>query len=139
MLCGFRRRVPPRGRPSSVSTCQAANMSALGHNRTLGQALEMSALPRKADMRLAVQKCPLSASSGHSQGERELTCHAVRRRSPKTETEPLPAISNWPIVSPSKAPDIASQISRVALTAPGTLTPTIRAAISTVSPQMSNW
>ena len=40
-------------------------MSALGHKQTLEQASEMSALPTKADMRLAVQKCPLSAKSGH--------------------------------------------------------------------------
>ena len=40
-------------------------MSALGHKQTLEQASEMSALPTKADMRLAIQKCPLSANSGH--------------------------------------------------------------------------
>ena len=40
-------------------------MSALGHKQTLEQASEMSALPTKADMRLAVQKCPLSANSRH--------------------------------------------------------------------------
>jgi hypothetical protein len=40
-------------------------MSAMGHKQTLEQASEMSALPTKADMRLAVQKCPLSARSGH--------------------------------------------------------------------------
>jgi hypothetical protein len=39
-------------------------MSALGHKQTLEQASEMSALPTKADMRLAVQKCPLCAMSG---------------------------------------------------------------------------
>ena len=50
MLCGFRRRVPPRGRPSSVSTCQAANMSALGHKRTLEHASGMSVSPPRADM-----------------------------------------------------------------------------------------
>ena len=38
-------------------------MSALGHKQTLEQASEMSALPTKADMCLAVQKCPLSATS----------------------------------------------------------------------------
>jgi hypothetical protein len=36
----------------------------MGHKQTLEQASEMSALPTKADMRLAVQKCPLSAKSG---------------------------------------------------------------------------
>ena len=40
--------------------------SAMGHKRTWEQASEMSALPTKADMQLAVQKCPLSAMSGHS-------------------------------------------------------------------------
>jgi len=46
-------------------------MSALGHKQTLEQASEMSALPTKADMRLAVQKCPLSAINRHSpRGER---------------------------------------------------------------------
>ena len=39
-------------------------MSALGHKQTLEQASEMSVLPAKADMRLAAQKCPLSAKSG---------------------------------------------------------------------------
>ena len=43
-------------------------MSALGHKRTLEQASEMSALPPKADMRLAIQKCPLSAINGHLRG-----------------------------------------------------------------------
>ena len=33
------------------------------HKQTLEQASEMSALPTKADMRLAVQKCPLSAKA----------------------------------------------------------------------------
>ena len=41
-------------------------MSALGHKQTLKQASAMSALPTKADMRLAVQKCPLSATNGHA-------------------------------------------------------------------------
>jgi hypothetical protein len=41
-------------------------MSAMGHKQTLEQASEMSALPTKADMRLAIQKCPLSAMNGHS-------------------------------------------------------------------------
>ena len=50
MLCGFRRRVPPRGRPSSVSTCQAANMSALGHKRTYPRVGGMSAHPSEADI-----------------------------------------------------------------------------------------
>ena len=36
-----------------------------GHKQTLEQASEMSALPTKADKRLAVQKCPLSAITGH--------------------------------------------------------------------------
>ena len=40
-------------------------MSAMGHKQTLEQASEMSALPTKADMRLAIQKCPLSARSRH--------------------------------------------------------------------------
>ena len=40
-------------------------MSTLGHKQTLEQASEMSALPTKADMRPAVQKCLLSAISGH--------------------------------------------------------------------------
>ena len=40
-------------------------MSALGHKQTLEQPWEMSALPTKADMRLAVQKCPLSANTGN--------------------------------------------------------------------------
>ena len=42
-----------------------ALMSAMGHKQTLEQASEMSALPTKADMRLAVQKCPLCAINGH--------------------------------------------------------------------------
>ena len=37
-------------------------MSALGHKQTLEQASEMSALLTKADMRIAIQKCPLSAN-----------------------------------------------------------------------------
>jgi hypothetical protein len=45
--------------------------SGMGHKQTLEQALEMSALPTKADMRLAVQKCPLSARSSHSCDERK--------------------------------------------------------------------
>jgi hypothetical protein len=40
-----------------------AGMSAKCHKQTLEQASEMSALPTKADMRLAIQKCPLSAKS----------------------------------------------------------------------------
>ena len=40
----------------------------LGHKQTLQQASEMSALPTKADMRLAIQKCLLSARSGHDDG-----------------------------------------------------------------------
>ena len=38
--------------------------SALGQEQTLEQASEMSAFLTKADMRLAVQKCSLSATSG---------------------------------------------------------------------------
>ena len=41
-------------------------MFALGHKQTLEQASEMSALPTKPDMRLAVQKCPLSAINRHA-------------------------------------------------------------------------
>jgi hypothetical protein len=41
-------------------------MSAMGHKQTLEQASETAALPTKADMRPAVQKCPLSARSGHA-------------------------------------------------------------------------
>jgi hypothetical protein len=49
---------------AKVSATACANaMSALGHKQTLEQASEMSALPTKADMRLAIQKCPLSAKS----------------------------------------------------------------------------
>ena len=40
--------------------------SALGHKQALEHASEMSALPTKADMRLGVQKSPLSAKSRHS-------------------------------------------------------------------------
>ena len=43
----------------------AGAMPALGHKQTLEQASEMSALPTKADMHVAIQKCPLSARSRH--------------------------------------------------------------------------
>jgi hypothetical protein len=39
-------------------------MSALGQKRTLFAVSLMSALPLKADMHLAVQKCPFSAING---------------------------------------------------------------------------
>ena len=40
-------------------------MSALGQKQTSRHVRDMSALPTKADMRLAVQKCPLSANNRH--------------------------------------------------------------------------
>jgi len=42
-------------------------MSAMGQKLMLEQASEMSGLPTKAEMRLAIQKCPLSARSGHAE------------------------------------------------------------------------
>ena len=60
-------------------------MSALGHKQTLEQSSEMSALPTKADMRLAIQKCPLRAISRHRVGDR-------RERPQSQQTGPDPAV-----------------------------------------------
>ena len=50
-------------------------MSALGHKQTLEQASEMSALPSKADMRLAVQKCQLTPPSSSCTSNGDATLH----------------------------------------------------------------
>jgi hypothetical protein len=57
----LRQVQPSEYKPPKQYSNRRAAMSAMGQKRTRARELGMSALPTQADMRLAIQKCPLGA------------------------------------------------------------------------------